>query len=87
MALAQSRLTAQGQVSVPAAVRKKLGIGPGSVIEWREEGENLVVRRAKKYSMKDLHAAVFPSGPPAHKSDQELSEGIRKHLRGKHARR
>ncbi|MBV8308177.1 MAG: AbrB/MazE/SpoVT family DNA-binding domain-containing protein, partial [Gammaproteobacteria bacterium] len=46
MALAQSRLTAQGQISVPAEVRKKLGIGPGSVLEWDEQGEQIVVRRA-----------------------------------------
>jgi len=38
MALAKSKVTAQGQISVPAAVRKKLGIGPGSTLEWVEEG-------------------------------------------------
>ncbi|MGN6730352.1 MAG: AbrB/MazE/SpoVT family DNA-binding domain-containing protein, partial [Candidatus Binatia bacterium] len=36
MALAQSKVTAQGQISVPAEVRRKLGIGPGSVLEWDE---------------------------------------------------
>ena len=87
MALAQSRLTAQGQVSVPAEVRRRLGIGPGSVIEWAQEGEQLVVRRAKKYSMQDLHATLFPQGAPARKTDDELREGIRRHLRVKHARR
>jgi len=39
MALARSRLTAQGQISVPAEIRRKLGVGPGSVLEWHEEGE------------------------------------------------
>jgi len=34
MAVAQSKLTAQGQISVPAVIRKKLGLGPGSVLEW-----------------------------------------------------
>lgn len=87
MALAQSRLTAQGQISVPAEVRKRLGIGPGSVIEWEQEGNKLVVRRAKKYTMKDVHTALFPKGAPAHKTDDELRVGIQKHLRRKHARR
>ncbi len=87
MALAQSRLTAQGQISVPAEVRKRLGIGPGSVIEWEQEGDKLVVRRAKKYSMQDLHSALFPEGAPARKTDDELRAGIQKHLRRKHARR
>ena len=36
MAIAQSKLTAQGQISVPAEIRKKLGLGPGSVLEWDE---------------------------------------------------
>jgi AbrB family looped-hinge helix DNA binding protein len=39
MALAHSKVTAQGQISVPAEVRKKLGIGPGSILEWEEDGE------------------------------------------------
>jgi AbrB family looped-hinge helix DNA binding protein len=39
MAIAHSRLTAQGQISVPAPVRRKLGVGPGSTLESLEEGE------------------------------------------------
>ncbi|HEX6272831.1 MAG TPA: AbrB/MazE/SpoVT family DNA-binding domain-containing protein [Polyangiaceae bacterium] len=87
MALAQSRLTAQGQISVPAEVRRRLGIGPGSVIEWQQEGREIVVRKAAKYGMGDLHRALFPKGPPRRKSDQALRDGIRSHLRKKHASR
>ena len=87
MALAQSRVTAQGQISVPAEVRRRLGIGPGSLIEWEQEGDRLVVRRAARHTMADLHRALFPEGPPPRKSDEELREGIRAHLRKKHARR
>jgi antitoxin PrlF len=87
MALAQSRVTAQGQISVPAEVRRRLGIGPGSVIEWEQEGDKLVVRRAAKYTIADLHRTLFPDGPPRHKSDDDLREGIRAHMRKKHARR
>lgn len=87
MVLAQSRLTAQGQISVPSEVRKRLGIGPGSVIEWDEKGDLLVVRKAGKHSMEDLHRALFPDGPPPRKTDEELREGVRARLRKKHARR
>ena len=45
MAIAHSKVTAQGQISVPAEVRRKLGIGPGSVLEWEEDGEQMIVRR------------------------------------------
>jgi len=44
MALVQSKVTAQGRISVPVEVRRKLGIGPGSVLEWEEEGDAVVVR-------------------------------------------
>ena len=51
MAIAQSKVTAQGQISVPAEVRRKLGIGPGSVLEWDEEGDVVVVRKADRKSV------------------------------------
>ena len=31
---------------MPAEVRKKLGVGPGSVLEWDEQNDEVVVRRA-----------------------------------------
>ncbi|MGE0865806.1 MAG: AbrB/MazE/SpoVT family DNA-binding domain-containing protein [Vicinamibacterales bacterium] len=86
MALAQSKLTAQGQISVPAEVRRRLGVGPGSVIEWDAEGEQIVVRRKGRYSSQDIHKALFPDGPPQRKSLAELKEGITRHMRSRHAR-
>jgi AbrB family looped-hinge helix DNA binding protein len=87
MAIAHSKLTAQGQISVPAEVRKKLGVGPGSVLEWEEKDDEVVVRRAGRYTSEDIHSAVFTSGTPKPKSTRELKEGIRKHMRKRHAGR
>lgn len=86
MALAHSKLTAQGQISVPAEVRRRLGVGPGSVIEWDADGEQIVVRRMGRYSSKDIHKALFPMGPPKRRSLAELKEGIRQRMRTRHAR-
>jgi len=86
MALAQSRLTAQGQISVPAEIRRRLGLGPGSVLEWDEEGEKIVVRRVGRYTSEDVHKAVFAT-PPKRRSLAELKSGIRKHIKSRHARR
>jgi AbrB family looped-hinge helix DNA binding protein len=86
MAIAHSKLTAQGQISVPADVRKKLGIGPGSVIEWDEEGDKIVVRRSGKYTSEDIHRALFPDGPPKRKSLKELKRGIEQYILEQHAR-
>jgi len=86
MAIAQSKVTAQGQISIPARVRQKLGIGPGSVLEWDEQGDNIVVRRAGKYTFEDIRKVLFPEGPPPKKSLEELKEGIRSYIKKRHAR-
>ena len=87
MTLARSKITAQGQISVPAEVRRKLGIGPGSVLEWNEEGEKIVVRRSARYNWEDVHRALFPDGPPKRRTLGELKQGIRRYVQGRHARR
>ena len=86
MPIAHSKVTAQGQVSVPAEVRRRLGVGPGSVLEWDEDGAQIVVRRSGRHSSADVHAALFPEGRPRRRSLQELKDGIRRHTRKKHAR-
>jgi antitoxin PrlF len=85
-ALAQSRLTAQGQISVPAEVRRRLGIGPGSVLEWEQHGSSIIVRRAGRFTSEELHKALFKA-TPKRRSLAELKEGIRKHVRARHAGR
>jgi AbrB family looped-hinge helix DNA binding protein len=77
MAIAQSKITAQGQTSVPLGVRKKLGIGPGSVLEWDQEGDSIVVRKAGKYSSEDIHRKLFPKGAPKRRTLAELKKGVK----------
>lgn len=88
MPIAQSKLTAQGQISVPAEVRKKLGVGPGSILEWDESNDQIIVRKAGRHTSADVHEALFtkvlkkkPTVAPS------VKEGIRKYVREKHARR
>jgi antitoxin PrlF len=87
MGLANSKVTAQGQISVPADVRRKLGIGPGSVLEWNEEGENIVVRRAGRFTSEDIRRALFPDGVPEPRTIDDMKEGIRRRVQERHARR
>jgi AbrB family looped-hinge helix DNA binding protein len=86
VAIAHSKLTAQGQISVPAAVRRTLGIGPGSVLEWEADGDQVVVRRAARFTSEDVHKSVFAT-PPRPRSLAELKDGIRRYVRKRHARR
>ena len=85
--IAHSKLTAQGQVSVPAAVRRRLGVGPGAVLEWNDDGGAIVVRRAGRYSSEDVHRVLFSKRVPKRKTLEQLKEGIRRHARTRHARR
>ena len=85
MAIAQSKLTAQGQISVPAEVRKKLGVGPGSVLEWDEQDNQVVVRRAGRYTSEDVHRALF-TDEGLKKGPVDVKDAIRKYIRKRHAR-
>jgi len=87
MALAQSRVTAQGQISVPAEVRKRLGIGPGSVLEWEPQGDAVVVRKVGRYSSEDIHRALFGDEKLPRRKLSELKAAIGRHVRERHARR
>jgi len=85
MTLGHSKLTSQGQISIPSKIRKRLGLAPGSVIEWHETGDEIVVRRSSRYSSADIHAALFPTAP-AKQSPRALKEAIRERMRKRHAR-
>ena len=82
MVIARSKITSQSQISVPYLVRKKLGIGPGSVLEWADDGDNVVVKRAVRYSSQDIHNAIFSKTVKA-KSLEQLKEGVGKAIDSK----
>ena len=81
-----SKLTSQGQISVPAEVRRKLGLRPGSTIRWEERGDQFVVDRASRYSSSDIHRALFRKSPQAH-SLEEIERCIVDHVHRNHAGR
>lgn len=87
MAIAQSRISPQGQISVPAEVRKKLGLEPGAVVEWDERDGEIVVRRGVVHAIDEIHRMLFPAGPPAPLTVDQMDEAIADHLAEKHARR
>lgn len=71
---------------MPAEIRQRLGVGPGSVLEWDEQDDQIVVRRAGRNTSQEIHQAVFPeAGPGVHSGD--VKDAIRKYIRKKHARR
>ena len=86
----QTKLTSQGQVSVPAAVRSFLHLMPGSVLVWSQEGDRIVVERATRHTTSDVHRALFEGAVPASpvspaKTLTELKQGIRRRTQRRHA--
>ena len=86
----QTKLTTQGQVSVPAAVRQILSLRPGSVLVWTEEEGRIMVERAVRHSTAEVHEALFADTAPASgpaRTLTELKQGIRQHMQRRHAGR
>ena len=55
------------------------------MIEWCEQGDCVLVRRASRYTFKDIHDVLFPAEPQP-RSLSDFDEGIRDLMRRKHAR-
>lgn len=81
-----SKITSQGQFSVPVAVRRRLGLRPGATLEWTEEAGRIIVRRAVLRQSSDIHAVLFLEGMPQRKSLKELRQGVAQAVRERHAR-
>ena len=75
---------------MPAPVRNFLHLIPGSVLVWTQEGDRIVVERARRHSTAEVHQALFSDAPPntaSAKTLVELKQGIRQHMRRTHAGR
>jgi AbrB family looped-hinge helix DNA binding protein len=81
----KSKITAQGQISVPADIRKRLGVGPGSTLEWVEKDGKVFVKRAGGATWEDVHKAAFPAGPPSG-APVDVKDAILQYILKKHAR-
>jgi AbrB family looped-hinge helix DNA binding protein len=86
MSSIQSKVTAQGQVTVPAEVRRQLGVGPGSVLVWEWRDGAFLVRRDGECTSADIHAAVFGTTKPRKRKATDVKAGVRTYIRRKHAR-
>ena len=79
MAIARSKLTAEAQIS-------EFGIGPGSVLEWEEDGDKMIVHRAGRFTSNDIHKALFGARKLETHSLDELKDGVRRYVRKRYAR-
>ncbi len=55
------------------------------MVEWEEDGDKVIVRRAGTFSSEDIHRALFADKRPEPHTLDELKEGLRRHIREKSA--
>jgi hypothetical protein len=63
----------------------KLGVGPGSVLTWDEQGDCVTVQRAGQFSSIEIHAALFPAGTPKSRPVPDVKAAVRKYIQQRHA--
>lgn len=84
MELGHTRITAQGQTSVPSLVRKRFGLGPGSELSWQEV-DGVLVLKSVKFTLEDF-AALLPAPPEKpvtiEAMDQAIVDAVRERLNG-----
>jgi bifunctional DNA-binding transcriptional regulator/antitoxin component of YhaV-PrlF toxin-antitoxin module len=86
MRIMRSRITADGDISVPAEVMRCLGVGPGAVLTWEMREGEVVLRRVTTHTSEEVHAALFgPSGAdPGAAAD--VKRGVRTYVQRRHVR-
>jgi len=82
----ESKIMSKGRISVPAAVRKHLDLGPGTRIQWIERNGEILVRRASRFTSQEIHDAIFRQETPV-VSVEDMDERIKAHMKKKCASR
>jgi AbrB family looped-hinge helix DNA binding protein len=75
-----SRLTSKGQLTVPLAIRKRLGLRSGDHVEFIPEADRTTVRRIPP---KDDPLKKYVGAFPALKSRKEINDWIREMREGR----
>ena len=74
----RARLTRQGQITVPKAVREALGIRPGDEIEFVTRGEEVVVEVRPRRSILDFAGLAAAAASRIPGTAEELGEALAK---------
>ena len=84
MSSSVSRVTAQNQISIPATIRRRFHIGPGTELVWEEQDGALVVR-PKKFTLEEIQA-FCADRPVKKRSIAEIRRARDRALAAKHGR-
>lgn len=84
MSVSIAKVTSKGQITVPARMREKLGLRPGSQIVFDEQPNGDFVVRKKKGDIRDLKGIV--PKPPRPVTLEEMDEAIAREVAERDAR-
>jgi AbrB family looped-hinge helix DNA binding protein len=74
----RARVTSQGQITVPKAIRDRLGVKPGDDLEFVERGDEIVIVPRRRRSVLDFAGALPPvPGVVVPTSSEEWKQAIR----------
>ncbi len=78
----ETTVTKKGQITVPAAVRARLGLKPKDKVVFEIEGKEIKIRRAVS-KIARWYGSVIPIGKPEDfgKLRQEFEQGVAKEVR------
>ena len=80
MSAMRSTLTSKGQTTIPAAVRKQLGLKTGDGLVYSIKGDEIIIKPAKG-TLLDAYASVKPKKRP------ENFSRVRRQVRRERARK
>lgn len=71
-----STLTSKGQVTVPKAIRERLGLRSGDRLEFRVTEQGKVMVEPSSVDLRDLRGILKPEGK--HATVEEMKEAVRR---------
>lgn len=55
-----ARLSSKSQISLPARIRRKLGIHPGDTLEITQQGDTIAIRKVQGCFVEALEGCISP---------------------------
>ncbi|WP_437734373.1 AbrB/MazE/SpoVT family DNA-binding domain-containing protein [Sorangium sp. So ce1335] len=80
--IAVSRITSKGQVTIPEAIRRRVGLQAGEQIEWEITDAGAITIRKTGRSLDEL-ASILPR-PERALTVEEMDRAVGERLREKH---
>jgi AbrB family looped-hinge helix DNA binding protein len=73
MEISIAKVTSQGQITIPADIRKLLGVQPGGKVVFIQDGNRVMMANATVEAFEQMHASFAPEAERLGlKNDQDI---------------